>query len=394
MNPGRLLFLAPQPFLADRGTPIALRQVLKALGELGIRSDVVTYPMGRDPDLQGVRVLRAANPFGIRTVPVGFSLRKVVLDLSLAVRAHRTLKDGRYVAIQASEEAAFLAVILGRGPGLPIIYDMQSSLPEQLGEHGVFRLPPVRWLLERCERWLMKRVDMIITSAGLGAYAEGLAGDTPVREWEFHAPTEAVAPAEVDALRAQLALPTDARVVLYTGTFARYQGLALLMGAVPQILEAVPSAVVVLVGGDETEAELFPGLNVPHGAVRVVSRRPRRKMRRYYALADLVVSPRTTGRNVPLKVFDYLGAGKAIVATDVHAHRAILNDDLALLVRPTSDDLARGIRLMLEDEGLRRRYIAAAEAYARERLGWEPFVRTLSANYAAILGRDGLDGSP
>jgi glycosyltransferase involved in cell wall biosynthesis len=387
----RLLVLAPQPFLADRGTPIALRQVLKALGELGVVSDVVTYPIGRDPDLPCVRILRAANPFGIRAVPVGFSLRKIVLDLSMAAKARRALKNGRYIAIQASEEAAFLAVILGRGRRLPIIYDMQSSLPEHLAEHRIFRLPPVRWLLERCERWLMNRADMIITSAGLGAYAAGLAPHTPVREWEFHAPNDPVAPEEVESLRARLAIPAGVRVVLYTGTFVPYQGLATLLDAVPRVLEAVPDAVFVLVGAEKTLAELFPGVDVPAAAVRVVDRQPRREMRRYYALADLVVSPRATGRNLPLKVFDYLGAGKAIVATDVHAHRAVLNDDLALLVPPTSDALADGIRLLLEDEGLRRRYAEAAAAFARERLGWEPFVRTLSANYGAILGRETRD---
>lgn len=352
---------------------------------------MVTYPLGRDPELPCVRVLRAANPFGIRAVPVGFSLRKIVLDLSLVLKARRALRNGRYIAIQASEEAAFLAVMLGRGRGLPLIYDMQSSLPEHLAEHGIFRLPPVRWLLDRCERWLLDRVDMIITSAGLGTYAAGLAPHTPVREWEFHAPNDPVAPEEVDSLRAQLAIPAGARVVLYTGTFVSYQGLPTLLGAVPQVLEAVPDAMFVLVGAEKTLAELFPGEDGPAAAVRVVGRQPRQEMRRYYALADIVVSPRATGRNVPLKVFDYLGAGKAIVATDVHAHRAVLNDDLALLVPPTSDALAHGIRLLLEDEGLRRRYAEAAAAFARERLGWEPFVRTLGANYAVILGRETLD---
>lgn len=371
-----------------------MKQVLEALGELGVMSDVVTYPLGRDPGLPCVRVLRAANPLGIRAVPVGFSFRKIVLDLAVAAKAREVLKNGRYLAIQASEEAAFLAVMLGRGRGLPIIYDMQSSLPEHLAEYRIFRLPPVRWLLEWCERWLTNRVDMIITSAGLGAYAAGLAPDTPVREWKFHAPNDPVAPEEVDSLRARLAIPGGARVVLYTGTFVPYQGLATLLGAVPRVLEAVPDAVIVLVGAEKTLAELFPGAEVPASAVRVVDRQPREEMRRYYALADLVVSPRATGRNLPLKVFDYLGAGKAIVATDVHAHRAVLNDDLALLVRPDSDALACGIRLLLEDEILRRRYAGAAAAFARERLGWEPFVRTLSANYAAILGPEMRDVSP
>jgi glycosyltransferase involved in cell wall biosynthesis len=346
---------------------------------------VVTFPIGRDPGLACVRVLRAANPLGIDAVPVGFSLRKVALDVALAVRARRALKSERYVAIQASEEAAFLAVLLCGRSGLPIIYDMQSSLPEQLSEHRWFSSRPVQWLLERCERWLTGRVDMIITSAGLGSHATAIAPGTPVREWKFHAPQEPVAPEEVEALRGELELPAAARVVLYTGTFVPYQGLSTLLGAVPRVLESAPDTVFVLVGADRSLNDVLPGVDLPPSSVRMVERQVREEMRRYYALADLVVSPRATGRNLPLKVFDYLGAGKAIVATDVSAHRAVLDDDLALLVRAEPEALAKGILRLLEDDALRLGYARAASTYARERLGWEPFVRTLSENYAAIL---------
>lgn len=381
----RLLVLAPQPFLEDRGTPIALKQVLEGLVEMGLVADVVTFPIGRDPNLPGVRVVRSANPFRIRSVPVGLSLRKLVLDLALAATAWGTLRRSRYVAVQASEEAAFLAVALGRAHRLPIIYDMQSSLPEQLADRRLFRLPPLRWLLEGCERWLARRVDMIITSAGLGAHARSIAPGTPVREWKFHAPSEPVAPASVASLRSQLGIPADAPIVLYTGTFTPYQGLRLLLQALPRVIEAVPGTVFVLVGADRSLADLDSRGRIPASAVRVIGRQARSEMRGYYALADVVVSPRASGRNLPLKVFDYLGAGKAIVATDMPAHRAVLDDGLALLVPPQPEPLADGLLRILRDTELRRRYEDAATAFARDNLGWEPFVRTLRDNYTRVL---------
>src|SRR5919112_1243404 len=60
----RILVVAPQPFYQDRGTPIALRQVLQALGELGRPVDLVTYPVGTDVTIPSLRVYRSANPFG------------------------------------------------------------------------------------------------------------------------------------------------------------------------------------------------------------------------------------------------------------------------------------------------------------------------------------------
>ena len=79
----RVLLMAPQPFYEDRGTPIALRHVLRALVELGHEVDVLTFPVGRSLELPGVRYFRAPNPLRFRSIPVGFSLRKVFLDLFL-----------------------------------------------------------------------------------------------------------------------------------------------------------------------------------------------------------------------------------------------------------------------------------------------------------------------
>src|SRR5918994_2523246 len=84
----RILAVAPQPFYQDRGTPIALRQVLQAASDLGYQVDLLTFPVGTDVDLPGLKTHRVGNPFAIRSVPIGFSFRKLALDASL-VRALR-----------------------------------------------------------------------------------------------------------------------------------------------------------------------------------------------------------------------------------------------------------------------------------------------------------------
>ena len=95
--PGRrILVVAPQPFYEDRGTPIAVRQVLQALGELGRSVDLLTFPIGTDVGIPGLRIFRSANPFGFERVPIGLSFRKVILDVPLGVGAapHRRPRDG------------------------------------------------------------------------------------------------------------------------------------------------------------------------------------------------------------------------------------------------------------------------------------------------------------
>src|SRR5262245_34490578 len=67
----RILVVAPQPFYQDRGTPIAVHQVLQALSELGYLVDLLTFPVGLDVDIPGLEIIRAPNPLRIRRVPIG-----------------------------------------------------------------------------------------------------------------------------------------------------------------------------------------------------------------------------------------------------------------------------------------------------------------------------------
>ena len=65
------------------------------------------------------------------------------------------------------EEAAFPCVVLGQRFRVPVIYDMQSSLPEQLAQHLAFRSGAAQSALIRMERWLLRRADSVVSSAGL-----------------------------------------------------------------------------------------------------------------------------------------------------------------------------------------------------------------------------------
>jgi glycosyltransferase involved in cell wall biosynthesis len=386
----RVLFVAPQPFYQDRGTPIAVRQVLQALGQLGYAVDLLTYPVGSDVASPGLRIVRCANPFGIRSVPVGLSARKLLFDLSLVpvIRAH--LRNRSYACIHAVEEMAFPAVFFGRRYGVPVLYDMQSSLPEQLAGKALFRWAPVRWILEHLERWLIDRSNIIVSSAGLAAKVQRAAPNARVREWHYPSASIEVEPPDVGALRERLGISAQQPVVLYSGTFEAYQGLPELIAAIPLVRAEIPNATFVLVGADGANGlgtqESTDSL-LQSGALRIVERQPRSEMGAYLSMADVLVSPRAYGGNLPLKIFDYLAAGRPIVATDIPTHRTVLTEDRAVLVAPRTDALAEGILSVLGDDVRARRLAAAGRSYAQKHLGWNRFVDTVEALYAEV-GRD------
>jgi glycosyltransferase involved in cell wall biosynthesis len=389
----RILVVAPQPFYQDRGTPIALRQVLEALSELDYQVDLVTFPVGNDIELPGLRSFRAGNPFRISRVPIGLSLRKVLLDLSLISALRTRLRQGSYSCIHAVEEAAFPAVLLGRRYRVPVLYDMQSSLTEQLLQWPGFRIPPVRQLLQAMERWLLNRADLVVASVGLAERVRRLAPQTTVREWHFASALPDASPGDARSLRHRLGLAPDAPVILYSGTFEAYQGLVELIAAIPMVRARIPQATFVLVGADRANglATQEPAASLlREGALLVIERQPRPEMAAFLRMADVLVSPRAYGGNLPLKVFDYLAAGRPIVATDIPTHRTVLTEERALLVAPETEALAVGILRLLKDDREAARLGRAAEGYAREHLGWHAFVRSVNEIYDEAHQHAGL----
>jgi glycosyltransferase involved in cell wall biosynthesis len=98
----------------------------------------------------------------------------------------------------------------------------------------------------------------------------------------------------------------------------------------------------------------------------------------------VLVSPRAYGGNLPLKIFDYLAAGRPIVATDIATHRTVLAEDRAVLVAPQTEALAQGILAVLGDDVRSRRLADAARSYAQKHLGWNRFVDSIEALYAEV----------
>jgi glycosyltransferase involved in cell wall biosynthesis len=362
--------------------------VLEALSELGHQVDVLTFPVGEGIDISGVRVFRCANPFRIRSVPIGLSVRKVVLDATLVGALWRRLRHTRYDCIHAVEEAAFPAAWMGRGRGIPVIYDMQSSLPEQLETYRVLGVRPIQRVLRRCEAWLLARADMVISSTGLAQRVRESASKVEVREWSFPSAAPPYCDRTTRQLRAELGIPEDGRVVVYTGTFEPYQGLNSLLAAMPAVAAAVPEAVLVLVGatgGRAAELRQCAGRLVLNGTVRILPQQPRDRIPDYLAMADVLVSTRVYGGNVPLKIFDYMAAGRPIVATDIPTHRTLLNEERAVLVAPEPASIAEGITRVLQDQNLASSLTRAALAFAQDQLGWRAFVDGVNDAYYQLF---------
>ena len=128
----RMLIVAPQPFFSPRGTPYSVYYRTLVAAELGVEADLLTYGEGEDVDIPGVRIVRIPRLPFLGPVRIGPSRAKLVLDLVLAAWTVGLLRRRRYDVVHAHEEAMFFCRLLKPLFRFKLIYDMHSSLPQQL----------------------------------------------------------------------------------------------------------------------------------------------------------------------------------------------------------------------------------------------------------------------
>lgn len=398
----RILMIAPEPFLEPRGTPFSIYHRIKALVSLGYEVDLVTYPIGEQVTLPGLRIYRApALPF-IHKVKVGPSLAKLPLDLLLFMTATWRLCRRRYQYLHTHEEAGLMGVLLASIFGCKHLYDMHSDLSQQMSNFAKSSMSIYRHvnLLIRCVEALQK---LIVRKAGaiiaicpdLEATVRRLAPGKPVYMIENVAVDEALPPAdesEVARLRQQWQLG-DAPVLLYTGTFEHYQGIELLLRSVALVRPEFPAARYMLVGGRPEQVEkqrlLAEELGIA-GMVCFVGQRPLEEMPQYTALADILLSPRSEGTNTPLKLYTYLRSGKPLLATMIFSHTQILTPAMAMLVPPTPEGLAQGALELLRNPKLAYSLGAHGQKVARQNYSWPAFLeknRRAYSDFTSMLPR-------
>ena len=127
-----ILLLAPHPFCQHRGTPIAVKLMLEALSAKGHRFTVLTYPEGEDVTVADCDIIRLPQLPGVRNIKPGPSWKKIVYDLFMFLKIQKLIASHQFHLIHAVEESALIAKFVKKRWGIPFVYDMDSSLPDQI----------------------------------------------------------------------------------------------------------------------------------------------------------------------------------------------------------------------------------------------------------------------
>ena len=394
----RILMIAPEPFFEPRGTPFSEYHRIRALTTLGHTVDLVTYPFGQDVGLPGLRVFRCLRPPLVRGVRVGPSWPKAFLDLALFFTALRRALAGRYDLVHSHEEGAAIGLVLAWALRLPHLYDMHSSLPQQLDNFSFSRSRTLKAFFSWLERSFIRHSRAIIVICPhLGETVRRIdPGAEPVLIENAPGSGDAPLAGTGAAVRSAFGLDPEAPLAVYTGTFEAYQGIDLLFEAMALVARRLPAARLLLAGGKPAQVERARGRARAAGIEDVTvfaGERPAGEIPSFLDAADVLVSPRSTGTNTPLKVYQYLRSGRPIVATRLLTHTQVLDDDVSILTDPTAEGLAAGILEALGDPCRGRALGNRARALAERKYSDEAYIdRTRRA--LEVLGPSPAMGAP
>lgn len=385
----RILLLAPHPFYQARGTPIAVKTVLEFLSQRGDTVDVLTYAEGSDVAIPNCTVYRIPRLPGLQGIRPGFSFKKVLSDVLMIGSCLRLVRRNRYDLIHAVEESAFIAAAMQAISGVPYVYDMDSSMAEQL----VDAYPALRLAfpaLRRMEALAIRRSSGVLAvCAALQDVA--LAHDPGQLVGRVEDTTLLAGPQVAGGNGRSPLPPTDGGpVAMYVGNLESYQGIDLLLEGFRHTLERMPQAKLVIVGGNEADIARYRGraqrLGIG-GAVVFTGPRPIGMLPDLLRQADVLVSPRLKGLNTPMKIYSYLDSGSAVLATRLRTHTQVLDDGMAYLVEPEPVAFGRGLAELMADPELRARLASTAKAYVQREHTPEAARRKLDAFYTTMESR-------
>lgn len=359
----RILHVLDHSLPIHSGYTFRTRAILKAQQSMGLEVRGVTGPRYNDGDTlveehDGLLFHRAAGK------PRGVPILREWHEIALFAQAiERVVAEWRPDVIHAHSPVLCgqAALRVARRHGLPLVYEIRAFWEDAAVGNGTGTQGSFKYRLTRAlETHVVSRADAVVTICqGLRAdlIGRGIAQDRI-----------SVMPNGVDLKLFGTPLPRDpglARslgfegpngpcpVIGFIGSFYDYEGLDILIDAMPALIARQPEARLLLVGGGPREEALRAQAcaSPAAGAIRFVGRVPHEDVDRYYALCDIMAYPRKKSRLTdlvtPLKPLEAMAQGKLVAASDVGGHRELIADGrTGILFRPDdvqacADSLAR-----------------------------------------------------
>ncbi len=386
----RVVIIAACPYPTLQGSQLLIKRLAEGLAERGHKIQLVAYSEGLEGSLGRVTVARTLRLPGLKPLRSGPRAEKLVLDLLLLLRTISTAVRHRAEILHAHNyEGALVGLVAAKLLRLPLVYHghnaMAQELPTYFSRGWVKRL--ARRLGTILDTNVPRRADHCIAVSqelldflrSRGVASEGASYISPGAEVsEFPELSEG----QLLKLRRAYGIG-GRRMLLYTGNLDLYQNLELLFAALGRVLKRQPETVMVI--GTHSRAEFLSLPEQLAPAIRVIGTDSFAVIRDLLSLADVALCPRTEWSGFPMKLLNYMAAGKAIVASAGSA-KALTHQYNGLIV-PDGDsaEFADAITRLLADDRLRRLLGSKARDTAMDQYSWERLLARVEGVYCRLF---------
>ena len=292
---------------------------------------------------------------------------------------------------------AFPTIAMGRQFGLPVVYEVRALWEDAAVDYGATEEGALRY---RASRWLetsaMRRAEWVVTLCDPlreEIIGRGIAGQrvTVVPNAVDRNFLDSIVEPETN-MRETLGL--GRRTVLgFIGSFYAYEGLDLLLEAVPILSRKIPGLLILLVGGGPDE-ERLRNIVREYGIeqfVRFTGRVHHEEVALYYGAVDIMVFPRRRSRLTelvtPLKPLEAMARTKPVVASDVGGHKELIRDSQTgyLFAAGNVDALVAKLQAVIADANDRSRVAANGRKFVENERTWDVVVERYAAIYGQLL---------
>ncbi|GGW62634.1 glycosyltransferase WbuB [Alishewanella tabrizica] len=326
-------------------------------------------------------------------------LKELAVVLALKKRLLQLIKTEQPDILHAHSPAlnGLAAIWAAKKTGLPVVYEIRAFWEDAAVDHGSCKEGDLRYkATQALETYVAKKASAITT------ICEGLKRDLIQRGIAESSIT--VIPNAVDPTQFQLISAKDNqlqeqyqlhhKVVLgFLGSFYAYEGLDLLIKALPLIQQKIPTATLLLVGGGPQEAALKKQIKDAglENSVIMPGRVPHKDVMQYYSLVDLLVYPRKAMRLTelvtPLKPLEAMAQGMRLLASDVGGHLELIEHDKTgwLFQRDNIEDLAEQAIRILKNLGAESKVINNGLHYVHSQRNWTASVQHYVPLYNGLV---------
>jgi PEP-CTERM/exosortase A-associated glycosyltransferase len=396
----RILHVLDHSLPIHSGYTFRTRAILKAQQALGLDVRGVTGPRYNEGDEvveehEGLLFHRVGGK--VSGPPVVREWREIAL---FAAGIEKVVQQWRPDVIHAHSPVLCgqAALKVARKYGIPLVYEIRAFWEDAAVGNGTGSEGSLKYRLTHAlETHVVRKADAVVT------ICEGLRADLATRgipEDKITVMLNGVdltlfgTPLQRDeAFAAQLGF--DGPVIGFIGSFYDYEGLDVLIDAMPALVARQPRAKLLMVGGGPREEALRAqaAASPAAGAIHFVGRVPHHEVDRYYALCDVMAYPRKKSRLTdlvtPLKPLEAMAQGKLVAASDVGGHRELVTDGLTgvLFTPDDASACAESLARLLDARDEWESYRVAGRKHVETRHDWAENARRYPLVYQMLAAK-------